>query len=238
VTRTPVLGAVALTIVGLLAGCAGVQPGVAARVGDETIRTSEVNRLTDGFCQAIERQLESQGTVLPMNVVSGSVVQVLAMNAAARQLAEEYDVEPSSTYVSSVADIEQSSEGMPEDAAEANVTLRTGAAYATDILTSIGRQALEEDGVQNPNSDEALKRGQDILSVWLAENEPEIDPQYHLAIVDFQPAALDTSTSYAVSGGSKAAALADLFAFTELDPQQTEEFTAYARDLPESQRCG
>jgi hypothetical protein len=236
VTRTRVLAAIA--VAGLLAGCAGAQPGVAARVGDETIRVSEVNRLTDGFCQAIERQLESEGTVLPMNVVSGSVVQVLAMNAAARQLAEEYGVEPSSNYVSNLANIEQSSEGMPEDAAEANVTLRSGAAYATDILTTIGRQELEAEGVEEPNTDEALAKGQDILSVWLAENEPEIDPQYHLAIADFQPEALDTSTSYAFSGGSKAAALSDLFAFTELDEKQTEEFTTYARDLPESQRCG
>jgi hypothetical protein len=236
VTRTRVLAAIALA--GLLTGCAGAQPGVAARVGDESIRVSEVNRLTDGFCQAIERQLESQGTVLPMNVVSGSVVQVLSMNAAARQLAEEHGVEPSSDYVSNLANIEQSSEGMPEDAREANVTLRSGAAYATDILTTIGRQELEAEGVEEPNSDEALAKGQDVLSVWLAENEPEIDPQYHLAIADFQPQALDTSTSYAVSGGSKAAALSDLFAFTELDEAQTEEFTAYARDLPESQRCG
>jgi hypothetical protein len=236
VTRTRVLAAIALA--GLLTGCAGAQPGVAARVGDESIRVSEVNRLTDGFCQAIERQLESQGTVLPMNVVSGSVVQVLSMNAAARQLAEEHGVEPSSDYVSNLANIEQSSEGMPEDAREANVTLRSGAAYATDILTTIGRQELEAEGVEEPNSDEALAKGQDVLSVWLAENEPEIDPQYHLAIADFQPEALDTSTSYAVSGGSKAAALSDLFAFTELDEAQTEEFTAYARDLPESQRCG
>jgi hypothetical protein len=236
VTRTRVLAAIALA--GLLTGCAGAQPGVAARVGDESIRVSEVNRLTDGFCQAIERQLESQGTVLPMDVVSGSVVQVLSMNAAARQLAEEHGVEPSSDYVSNLANIEQSSEGMPEDAREANVTLRSGAAYATDILTTIGRQELEAEGVEEPNSDEALAKGQDVLSVWLAENEPEIDPQYHLAIADFQPQALDTSTSYAVSGGSKAAALSDLFAFTELDEAQTEEFTAYARDLPESQRCG
>jgi hypothetical protein len=236
VTRTRALAAIA--VAGLLTGCAGAQPGVAARVGDETIRVSEVNRLTDGFCQAIERQLESQGTVLPMNVVSGSVVQVLAMNAAARQLAEEHGVEPSSSYVSNLANIEQSSEAMPEDAEEANVTLRSGAAYATDILTTIGRRELAAEGVEEPNSDQALVKGQDILSVWLAENEPEIDPQYHLAIADFQPEALDTSTSYAVSGGSKAAALSDLFAFTELDEAQTEEFTAYARDLPESQRCG
>jgi hypothetical protein len=223
---------------GLLTGCAGAQPGVAARVGDESIRVSEVNRLTDGFCQAIERQLESEGTVLPMNVVSGSVVQVLTMNAAARQLAEEHGVEPSSNYVSNLANIEQSSEGMPEDAQEANVTLRSGAAYATDILTTIGRHELEAEGAEEANSDEALAKGQDVLSVWLAENEPEIDPQYHIAIGDFQPEALDTSTSYAVSGGSKAAALSDLFAFTELEPEQHEEFTAYARDLPESQRCG
>ena len=73
-TRTVSL-AVACLSVGLLSACSsgGPQPGVAALVGDETIRVNEVNRLTDGFCEAARRDFQSRGDVYPMNVLSSVV---------------------------------------------------------------------------------------------------------------------------------------------------------------------
>ncbi len=64
-----------LPSVGLLSACSsgGPQPGVAALVGDETIRVSEVNRLTDGFCEAARARLPGPRRRLPMNVVSSVV---------------------------------------------------------------------------------------------------------------------------------------------------------------------
>src|SRR5688500_11221728 len=73
-TRTLALAA-AFVSVGLLSACSsgGPQPGVAALVGEESIRVSEVNRLTDGFCEAARRDFQGRGDVYPMNVLSSVV---------------------------------------------------------------------------------------------------------------------------------------------------------------------
>jgi len=223
-TRT-VLTAAALATVGLLSACAGAQPGVAAQVGDETITVSEVNRLSKGLCEAYERQLEGDGTVVPMSIITSNVVQTMSMSAVAREMAEDYDVAPSATYAGALANLRQTVAGLDEDAADARIELETSVDLVTDVLTAIGRQELEADDVTDPGSEESLAKGQDVMAVWLAENEPEIDPQYGLALVELQPEVRDTSTSFAVSE------LATQGSAEQIDP-------AYARSLPESQRCG
>ena len=149
-TRRTLVAVLALTSAGMLSGCAGAQPGVAAQVGDETIRVSDVNRLSDGYCAAYERQLEGDGTVLPMEVVTSNVVQTLTMTAVARQLAEEHGVEPSTTYEQNLANLEQAGDALADDAGEAKVTIESGLAYVNDILEQIGRKTLAEDGVTDP----------------------------------------------------------------------------------------
>src|SRR6478672_11653656 len=56
-----------------LSGCGASQPGAAAKVGDQTVTASDVNRLTDGYCAAFEPQFTADGTVLPLQVVRGYV---------------------------------------------------------------------------------------------------------------------------------------------------------------------
>ncbi|GAA2129463.1 hypothetical protein [Nocardioides bigeumensis] len=216
---------VALSATGLLSACGGAQPGVAAQVGDQTITVSEVNRIAEGYCKAYERQLEGEGTAIPMSIITSNVVQTLSMTAAAEQLADDYDVTPSVTYAAALANLEQTVTSLEKDAADARVELERSIDYVTDVLTLVGRLELEKDGITDASSDDALAKGQDALDIWLAKNEPEIDPQYGLALVEMQPETRDTSTSFAVSD------LALQGAAEELDP-------AYARSLPESQRCG
>ena len=223
--RLKLAATLALCTAGLLTGCAGVQPGVAVQVGDETIRVSEINRITDGYCQAYERQLESDGEVLPMEFLVSNILYRLALSAAARQLADEYGVTPSSAYTENVATLEQTVSELEPLAAEARLAVEGGGAYVSDILTSIGRQELESDGVADPSEEEALARGQDVMTVWLAENEPDVDPQYGLRINDLQPSFIDTSTSFAVSDEAVAGS-------------NREPDSSYAGELPDSQRCG
>lgn len=223
--RPLLVAAAALTAAGLLTGCAGAQPGVAARVGEETISVSHVNQIADGYCRAYERQLLGDGSVVPMQVLTSSVVQTLAMTSAAGQLADDYDVTPSAAYTETLANLEQSGEVLPAAAGKAKVELESSEAYVTDLLGGIGRKTLAEDGVEEPSSDDALARGRDLLSVWLASHETEFDPQYGVALGEQQPEFADTSVSFAVSD------LAVQGSAAEADP-------AYVRSLPESQRCG
>jgi len=243
VTPKHLVATLALGTAGLLTGCAGVQPGVAARVGDETIRVSDLNRITDGYCQAFERQLEGAGDVLTMEFLASNVLHLLVLAEAARQLAADYGVEPTAAYTDRVATQEQTAAVLAPEAAEASVVVDSSGAYIGDVMTSIGRLALVEDGVAEPSTDEALARGQDVLSVWLAENEPEVDPQYGLEVVDLQPTSVDTSTSFVVSPETDVAGRSYLFGLDQqqLTPEEQEqlaELVDYARGLPDSQRCG
>ena len=238
-TRTVSLVAAFLSV-GLLSACSsgGPQPGVAALVGDETIRVSEVNRLTDGFCEAARRDFQSRGDVYPMNVLASVVLQSLAMNSIIDQLAEDHDVEPSEAFEQQAADREQSFATLDPDQAEAALLVQGSALYRDDILTTIGRQQLEEEGVAEPSVDDALAQGNDILSVWLVENPPRIDPQYHLTMDTPQAGSVDTTTSHAVTTAAVDAMLADQFAIRALEEDESERFTAYVRSLPATQRCG
>ncbi len=227
-TRRTLVAVLALTSAGMLSGCAGAQPGVAAQVGDETISVSEVNRLSDGYCAAYERQLKGDGTVLPMEVVTTNVVQTLTMTAIARQLADDYDVTPSATYEENLANLEQAGDALADDAGEAKVTVESGIAYVNDILEQIGRKTLAEDGVTDPSVEDATARGKELLSTWIAVNDPEIDPQYGLKLVQLQPEFVDTTVSFPASDTAKQGAL---------EPG-AEDQAAYAKTLPESQRCG
>ena len=227
-------------LAGLLSACSsgGPQPGVAALVGDETIRVNEVNRLTDGFCEAARRDFQGRGDGYPMNMLSSVVLQALAMDSIIDQLAEDYDVEPSEAYQQQAADREQGFATLDPDQAEAALLVQGSALYRTDILTEIGRQELEEEGVAEPTVDDALARGTDILSVWLTANPPRIDPQYHLTMDTPQAGSADTTTSHAVTTAAVDAMLADQFAIRELEAEEGERFTTYVRSLPATQRCG
>jgi hypothetical protein len=227
VTRTTTLAAVALATLagsGLLSGCGGAQPGVAAQVGDDTISVNRVNELTAGYCSAYERQLEGDAQALPLGVLSAGILQRLALSSAAEQLADEYDVEPTAQYKASLATLTKSTEVLDDDEAEARIEVESSPPYVADILTTIGTQDLVDDGVSEPTSDDALARGQELLSQWLADQEPDIDPSYGFVLDSAQPEPVDSSTSFAVSDTAKAGS-AD-----ESDPD-------YARGLPASQRC-
>ena len=237
VTRTLALVAT-FASAGLLSACGGAHPGVAAEIGDETIAVSEVNRLAQGFCDAAERDFQSQGNAYPMGVLAEVVLRSLASNAAIDQLAAERSVEPTTSFLEQQADREQSFSSLPEDQADAAVLVQGSSLYRDDILTQIGRTELEGEGIESPGVDDSLARGNVVLDQWLAVNEPVVDPQYRLSL-DARPSAPEnTSTSYAVSTSAVDAQLADAISYRDFVDDEGERFSTYVRTLPESQRCG
>src|SRR3954471_21792474 len=94
----------------VLSGCgvAGTQfhPGVAARVGDETISTDHVDELTSLYCSAIEEQVSTGGQALPLAGLKSAIAAQLALRSAAEQLADDHDVEPGPDYKSQLVQIE------------------------------------------------------------------------------------------------------------------------------------
>src|SRR5690242_3248170 len=74
VTRVRPLVGLAVVPLVLLTGCGAtpdLNPGVAARVGDETVSTQRVADLSSTFCQAVDDQLSGQA--LPNHYLNSRV---------------------------------------------------------------------------------------------------------------------------------------------------------------------
>ncbi len=96
-TRARSLAGLALASTLLLTGCGsvpGFNPGVASRVGDETVTTNDVDEVTESYCGAAEAQL-TDGQVLPNSYLRGdhAEFELLEETADLRELlAAEYPV--------------------------------------------------------------------------------------------------------------------------------------------------
>lgn len=205
----------------LLTGCGSASPGVAVKVGDEEISTRHVDEVTSNYCTAVG-ELES---AVPMGFVRQYVVQLLTLRSQASQIADEYGVEPGSTYYDDVAQRQTAAEAQPEEVRDDFVELASTSAYAQDILDQVGRIVLEERGVTEPTAEQTTQAGIDVFNQWPNTHDLEIDPRFGLRNVDGVLSAVDTNTSVAVGETAKAGLA------TEPDP-------AFAETLPVSHRCG
>ena len=205
----------------LLTGCGSASPGVAVKVGDEQISTRHVNEVTANYCTAVG-ELES---AVPMGFVRQYVVQLLTLRSQASQIADEYGVEPGSTYYNDVAQREGTASTQPEDVQDDYVELASTSAYAQDILDQVGRIVLEERGVTDATAEQTTQAGIDVFNQWPNTHDLEIDPRYGLRTVDGVLSPVDTHTSVAVGETAKSGMS------TDPDP-------AFAETLPVSHRCG
>ncbi|MCY7396137.1 MAG: hypothetical protein LH468_08320 [Nocardioides sp.] len=206
------------------------QPGVAARVGDQTVTSNEVDRLTVAACGAFGPQLEAQNQVVALRQIKATVVQDLTLESAVRQLGEEYGVEPGETYLSEVSSA-GGGDDLSDDEREAVVVVSSTTTLVTDVLGQIGAQLTAggagEDvaGAPAAATPEAVQRGGAELTRWLQDNDVEVDPQYGIDISDTGAVEVDTSLAFGVSDVAKAAGA-----------EQPDPATTMA--LPQTQRCG
>ena len=215
-------GGVMVALAGLLlAGCGSATPGVAVTVGDEQISNRHVDDVTANYCTAVGK-LES---AVPMSFVRQYVVQLLTLRSQTSQIADDYGVEPGTTYYNDVAQRQDTASTKPEEVQDDFVELASTSAYAQDILDQVGAIVLEDKGVTDPTSEQTTQAGIDVFNQWPNTHGLEIDPRYGLRSVDGVLSPVDTSTSVAVGDTAKAGAA------TEPDP-------AFAATLPVNHRCG
>lgn len=225
-SRTGRLLAVAAAATLLLSGCAqGASPGVAVEVGDETISTRQVDAAAAHMCTALADQFRAQNTVLPMSFLRQGVVQLLTLSSSARQIAEEYDVEPGAAYRRDVAERERTAAVLPEEVREDYVEIMSANALANSVLEEVGRAKLEAEGVADPTMQEVGEAGAEVFAAWPGANGVEVDPQYGVELVDGQLVPTDTTLSVAVGERAR-------------QGLATEPDAAYAATLPSHQRCG
>ena len=214
----------------LLSGCgvAGTEfhPGVAADVGDQTVTTDEVDELVTTYCSAVEEQITAGGQSFPLSGFRSGIAAQLAMESAVDQLAEDYDVTPSTDYKTQLAAIETDAEQYTGKERAAFVEVQSSQTYVVDLLTQIGAIELEAEGEDDPTIDFQQARGQDELATWVAREGLTFDPRYGLQMVEGVPQPKDTDVTYALGDVAKAG-LSD----GEPDPN-------YVASLPLSATCG
>jgi hypothetical protein len=198
----------------LLAGCgvAGTQfhPGVAAEVGDQTITTRHVDQVADDYCKAVETvskgQEQSTDAATPMRYLTHEFATDLIVRAAAEQLADDYDVQPTSTYNGGLAQLEDQLTKLSEAQKDAVREVVGARSYAQDVLTQIGEISLTKQGTTDATTDDQYAEGQKLLTAWVADHDVEINPKY---AIDFgTPEQVDTDLSYALGSTAKDGALA------------------------------
>src|SRR5689334_337337 len=101
VSTTRLMTAATMGVAGLLlTGCGSAAPGIAAKVGDETITVKEIDAATSHYCTSVGEQLESP---VPMSFVRQYVVQLLTLRAQTDQIADDYGVKAGTSYGTDVA---------------------------------------------------------------------------------------------------------------------------------------
>ena len=212
-----------------LSGCGEAGPGVAAKVGDETVTVSDVDRLTDGYCKALEPQITAQGQVVPMRLVRTFVAGSLTLHAAAQQLADATGITQPDGYTDEVKRVETQAEGLPAAHRDEFVEVGKARVFVTALERQIGGQLLLNEGNPSASDDEKVNRGREELVVWLGEHGVDINPRYGFAIRDGNIVDVANDTSYPLSADAVAAGKFN----ASTGPDQT-----YSASLPTSQRCG
>ena len=228
----PLAGTVAasvLVLAGALSGCGvagtGFHPGVAAQVGDDQIKVSQVDEIASNYCSAITEQLRGENQVLPLRYLRGGIAGQLALVAAAEQLADEYGVEPGPA----VRPEGRRPEGRGRRPARGPAG-RRGRDRVVGVVPQRGpagrrRELLREQGNAQPTIEESTQAGQQAFNEWLDEQDVSIDPQFGVELKDGQAVPTDTSLSHAVGTTAK-------------NGNADSPDPAYAGSLPASLRCG
>jgi SurA-like protein len=228
IPRVPVsLAAVVIVSAGLLAGCGvadgGARPGVAAEVGDTTIRLADVDDVAQELCDAYSEDPEVEGNPVSGAEVRKRALQTLVLRAIADGVAEDRGIEPSPTF--------ESLEAEAEEVGTVRARQLLGITYFVNVMTEVGR--LETGS--SASEQEQLTAGIEIAQEWTAEEGLRTNPVFpDISIGDEAVEFSRDELSVAVSEFAESA-LADADRFEQ---QQQQADTAYVQSLPESQRCG
>jgi len=224
-----VLLAVAGTSVLALSGCAP-SGNVAAKVGDDTITTSEVDFLTRMQCDALDRAAESpssQGTTqtVPRAQVRTGMVNTLIQDALNRQLAARDHLEYDKATLRSVMDQFESVVAQAPAKDRDRFRSLVEDVYRGQLqVYTLAQDQLRSAGVSNPSQQEVDQAVSAIQDDFRKDVDVDVNPQYG-ADGSGVAGSVDPSLSLAVSSFAKKSVSAK--------PDAT-----WVGDLPADQRCG
>jgi len=223
---------------GALSGCgvAGTEfrPGIAAEVEDVTISMNDVDEAVDGACIYFTDNRAEGASAFPRWEVRQQLAQLTIQRAVVEQLVDETDAELGGIYETSLAQLDESYGDLPAEQRDGLILGYEAATYIDLGLAAVGTALLEDDGVADPDQQDATDRGREAFSGWIAEHDIEINPIFSLAIADGDIAPVTDELSVpqsAFAAQTKASPTSD-------DPDKQAARAAYVKSLPAEQQCG
>ncbi len=191
----------------LLTGCADVHPGVAAKVGDDTITMATVDQAADDLCTGLRPQLGTGQT--PASVTMGrlrsNIVQTMVTRQVAEQVAADLDVSTGPSYDDAVNSAKTSVANLPAEVRQTLIDLQTAGPYVTDVLTAAAKKQLAAAGNTSPTDEQVNLQATGLLAGYMKKADISIDPRFGL---DADLGTTDTTVSFAASSVAKTAAKA------------------------------
>jgi hypothetical protein len=222
VTRVRGLALMAAVSAVLLTGCGAVpdlNPGVAVRVGDDTVSTQEVADAAAAYCDGSLKL--KPGSVTPNHYINGLTASSFVLRDAADALMADHGVTIDASYGKAIDQAQAQLAPLSDAQREAVIQVGAASLYVAAAETAVGRDVLGG----SPSDDDAQAAGAKEFASWLDDQDVRIDPRYGVTIDQGTVAAADTSLSFALGDTAKKADAAQ--------PDAT-----YAAALPAGQRCG
>lgn len=233
--RTVAGSALALLV---LTGCGvgddTLSPGLAAQVGDTSIKLDRVDDAASDICDMIT-VLSQDGTAsaVPGSVVRDNSLQYVVLRELGNQLGDAYDVRAGAAYRSALETNQTQLAGFGVDSQllRGVVPILSSGDYFLDIVQQIGRADLglttEAAGQQ-----EGIANGLEIAQQWVADHGLKVNPRFSSMSIG----GLDSIVTSDVDDLSVPVSDFAQQALAAVDPADPN--TSYADSLPESQRCG
>lgn len=224
-----VLTAVAGVTLLALSGCAGTG-NEAARVGDETVTTSDVNFMTRVQCAALDKAAKDpeQGGQVQADSrrqVRANMLNALVESELYAQLAKKAGLDyDRATYRQVMDQFEPAVQSVPKKDQDRFRELVGGFYRGQLQVFSLAKQKLAQQGVTSPSDDELQNAIASIKADFLKEVGLEINPVYG-ADANGLAGRVDPSLSVPISSYAKKAATT---------PQSPD----FINGLPSRQRCG
>jgi peptidyl-prolyl cis-trans isomerase SurA len=169
--RALLVGALALLT---LSACAGLHPGVAATVGDQTIPTSQVDDVTRISC-------DLGGNAQPRSAVMRDIVNALVTTRVDTQYAESVGASYDKAQLQQrVQQLEDSLTKLSDTDRDTYVQVVSDFLRSQLMLADVGAKSLKKKGTANPAVDESVNEGSKLSAAWAKKNiDVEIDPRYN-----------------------------------------------------------
>ncbi len=167
------VGGLALLV---LSGCAGLQPGAAATIGDETIPRSEVDDVTRISCDLGVGQGAQPRSAVSRDIVN-AIVTTRTDTLYAESVGASYDKAQLQTRVQQLKD---SLTKLSDSDRDLYVQVVGDYLRSQLMITDVGTKALKDKGTAKPGNDEALNEGSKLSAAWGKKHlDVQIDPRYN-----------------------------------------------------------